>query len=58
MEVPFWVAKNISLVDNVNVHGFPEIKGKNKEYYLVIPDVQYTEADARLIEKYGYREGM
>ncbi len=57
LEVPFWVAKNLSLVDNVKVYGFSEIKEKSKEYYLVIPDVEYTEADARLIEEYGYREG-
>lgn len=55
LDVPFWVARNLSLVDGKSIHSYEELKDRSGEFYLVIPSNPYKESDVKWIEAFGYK---
>ena len=49
--IPFWIAKNLNLVDGKRVGNQKDI------YYIVVPENEFKESDKELFESMGYVEG-
>lgn len=56
IRIPFWVAKNLDLVNGTSVRAFSELKNRSKEYYLVIPEKEHTQQDESELKDYGYED--
>lgn len=56
--ISYWVAKNQKIVNNKEIRNFSELSGKNKDIFVVIPDIVCTDKDIEIFHQYGYYENV
>lgn len=55
IDVEFVVVRNKSLVNNTTFFDIETIKGKQNEYYVVVPFNKYNEHDMQMFNNFGFR---